>query len=516
MSFFQPLPPPSPLGLFESPVLVEDESPVDDESPTRRPFQDAPTFPSALFQSHPLVSNQPLRRNHNGPAVLRVWGYVTGVRSAGRHRGPQSDAAFQVHIQSHDDAQEVDLLQPRWFTSRQATECPPVTLAEARRHSPLQLNRLSDHDDGSPIVRVVACEVEPEHWKTVCFCLFDKSHIVGAVVDDGLKPFNGIDVDKGMVSSDVMAEGFENYVARLRREATQGLQPSDQLSVATQAADYHIPRGRHRRQMRRHQSTELKAVKEERNKTSPVPGHTGDAAVPLQDTPANGSLLRRGRRRRQNRRHGLVLRQVGATPSTTAHHSQAGTVVAVQKTTAVTVNNTRTGPERPAGLPGRRRLGDEAFSALTKESVIWLKTRNPNEFDSELLVLPIHHDDGDGQNLGYLVLPKDGIQAWVDHSWVGHMTSNGADFSVDKLFVLDKAGPTPVSMKYWDKFLAEAVDEFIWGLESSNLAMYTAGDVMLALQTSLQNPPLIFPDSMLGALADVRIVLVPLHSEHDY
>jgi hypothetical protein len=35
------------------------------------------------------------------------------------------------------------------------------------------------------------------------------------------------------------------------------------------------------------------------------------------------------------------------------------------------------------------------------------------------------------------------------------MTSNGAEFLVDRLFVLDKAGPSPVSMKYWDKFLAE-------------------------------------------------------------
>ncbi|KAL2158942.1 hypothetical protein VTH06DRAFT_2972 [Thermothelomyces fergusii] len=228
-------------------------------------------------------------------------------------------------------------------------------------------------------------------------------------------------------------------------------------------------------------------------------------ATPLDPIPAVASATVRGRRRRQYKRHGFDLRQVEASPSIFIHPHTGAAVDAAENVPIAT--GARVSPEMLRSLPGGTRLGPEALSDLVdKQPVIWLKSPEPKEFDSELLVLPIHHDNGDKRMLGYLVLPKKSIQVRADESWVDYMSSYGTEFGVERLFVLDGSSTSSSRQfaRYWYKFLPEAFNEFIDRLQFPTYTWDSVGQIELALQKSLQKPPLVFPDLEPGAVASTN------------
>ncbi|KAK4245485.1 hypothetical protein C7999DRAFT_43015 [Corynascus novoguineensis] len=457
-----------PLGLSAGLGISSDEPPSDNT-----------TTPDWLSRRDAAILRSPYTvieaSEYHEPAILRVWGI------------------------SHDDAENVDLLQPCWFDSRQTVRYPSVTFSEARRHRKYQLNRLSNHDDWRPIGRVVKVLLEPEPGTKRI------THIPGVIMDDTDVIVEMVDKDNGKVTHLAMSDGFERYLDRLRGQnpkviASPRRMPSTDVErqLAGQAADCPVApirRGRYRR-MRRHGGIGLQTEIKERSRTMPPLEQPKDTVIVSQITSDIARSVVRGRRRRQSKRHGFGLSQVEASLSA-SNQATFGT----EKSIAIAVS-ARLSSDILSCLPGGSRLNPEASSFLVDElPVVWLQVRDPDKFDSELLVLPIYHDDGDKRPVGRLVVPKKSVQVWEGHSWAQHMASNEADFWVEILFVLDGSRSSHESAHYWDKFFPEAFDDYTYGLWPS----FWAGDVELALQASMQTPPLVFPDLIPGALANVRM-----------
>ncbi|KAK4234673.1 hypothetical protein C8A03DRAFT_37545 [Achaetomium macrosporum] len=179
------------------------------------------------------------------------------------------------------------------------------------------------------------------------------------------------------------------------------------------------------------------------------------------------SLLR-GRRKRRNGRLKLIRPELVSFVSL-SKQSQTEAVPGGESDTVFTIA-TSVGSEISSYLAGR--CPDRAdFSILAKKAILWPQDRIVDGSDSELLVLPIHRDDGDGQSLGYLIFPKNVLMFWAEEPWEIHIASNGEDLDVGRLYILGNIGVYPtITTRYWGKFFVEAFDEFI-GIAAANRAL---------------------------------------------
>ncbi|KAH6635245.1 hypothetical protein B0J18DRAFT_418308 [Chaetomium sp. MPI-SDFR-AT-0129] len=532
----------------------------------------ATTTPNTATISSPLPSDQ--QRVAKVPIQVQVHLH--------HHDTPvNDDDNDEDDDEDNDDAKENKrrAAEPPFYRDH----FPALTSQKALRHrarlhqqdpgsplTPLSRSRLSPQDNWRPMMRIVYCllpedEKEAEAllagqvvgWgenrirrrrQPVCFCLFDGSDRVnkGAVAAATAEAVEGGGLDE------VLEEVFGVYLERLEKGGKgygiTGDGESEGVKGDGDAAVKEVLRGRRRKLARRHGL--LTGLERGGQAMTNIPGLVVRLAPAPVASPAPGlgfgighltssaehaEIIPRGRLRRRVRRHGLgglhlQHATAGYNPTLTQQHQN--TAAAITPSKPALKSNPASPFLTPVSLPGRTRLSDEVFSAITTSGpVIWLQTdqiQQANGFEPDLLVVPLYSrsDDDNHQNslddktssqkqrpIGRLVLPKDNTESWGGESWLERLDSGWGSFGVGRLFALGHGGlNTGVdgslgSGTYWAKFTVEAFDEFIDGLRSSVSAEDTIGDVSMALAASFHNPPLIFPDVTLGPVADTRETL---------
>lgn len=461
-----------------------------------------------------------------------------------QQRSAKVPIQVQVHLHHHDtpaynddgdnnDSNENKRKATESPASRYRDYFPALTAQKALQHrarlhqqdpgsplSPLSRSRLSPHDNWRPMMRIVYCllpedenEVEAllasqaVDWgenrirrrrQPVCFCLF----YGGDGVNRGAGAAATAEAVEGGGLDEVLEEVFGVYLEQLEKGGKGDGTAGDGVSEGVKG-DGHVDvkevlRGRRKKLARRHGL--LAGLKRGDQAMTTVPG----PVLHLTPAPVTGSalglglgqltasveqtgIIPRGRLRRRVRRHGLGSRYL-RTPLADATPGNSSTLTQKQENTAAAITPRKpvlkSGPTSyfptPVALPGRTRLSDEIFSALTTSGpVIWLQTdqlQQANGFEPDLLVVPLYSgsDDDGHQNsledktnsqkqrpIGRLVLPKDNTESWAGESWLERLESGRGVFEVGRLFALGQGGlNTGVdggsgSGTYWVKFTVE-------------------------------------------------------------